>query len=164
MPENDPIVIEPLQTASLGEFARLIRLFFEETKLEPEFHRYDQDVTAPLTYYVPPRNGAWFLRPKTGLPAAGLVALRSLANRTCEIKRLYVLQEERGKGYGQRLLSQAMNFARLADYFEILLSVRPEQKIALKLYEQNGFHPCARYHPDRRAGIFYSYKFTEEGQ
>lgn len=162
MPQKPPTVIEPLRASSLGEFTRLIRFLFEESKLEPEFHRFDQDVTAPLTYYVPPKAGVWFLRPGAGLQAVGLAALRSLSTRSCEIKRLYVLPEERGKGYGQLLLNQAMNFARQADYVEILVSVRPEQKTAQKLYELNGFHPCARYHPDQRAGIFFSYQFSQE--
>lgn len=162
MPDKLQAVIEPLATASLGEFARLIRRLFEETKLEPEFHRFDQDVTAPLTYYVPPKNGVWFLRPGAGLPAVGLAALRSLSARTCEIKRLFVMPEARGKGYGQLLLDQAMKFARQAEYVEVLCSVRPEQKTAQKLYEHNGFSPCARYHPDQRAGIFFSYRFSRE--
>jgi GNAT superfamily N-acetyltransferase len=88
--------------------------------------------------------------------------LRGLSNRTCEGKRLFVMPEARGKGYGQLLLVQAMNFARFADYVEILASVRPEQKTAQQLYAHNGFHPCARYHPDQRAGIFFSYQFSQE--
>lgn len=162
MPENQQTVIEPLRTSSLGEFTRLIKFLFEEAKLEPEFHRFDQDVTAPLSYYVPPKGGVWFVRPREGLQAVGLTALRGLSNRTCEVKRLFVMPEERGKGYGQLLLVQAMNFARLADYVEILASVRPEQKNAQQLYAHNGFHPCARYHPDQRAGIFFSYQFSQE--
>lgn len=155
-------VVEPLDKTSLTEFTRLVKRLFEELNIEPEFHRHDQDVTSPLAVYNPPRGAVWFLRPESGQPAIGLAAVRELANRTCELKRFYVIPEERRKGYGQLLLDQALNFARQSEYMEILLSVRPDQKIALKLCERNGFKPCARYHPDGRSGIFYSFKFSNE--
>jgi len=160
--DHASMILDPLRVKTLSEFTRLIKRFFEELNIEPEFHRFDQDVTAPLVTYAPPRAGLWFVRPAPNAPAVGLSGVRSLANRTCELKRLYVIPEERHKGYGQFLLNQAINFARHCDYLEILLSVRPEQKDALALYERNGFTPCARYNADRRAGIFYSYKFTSE--
>ncbi len=160
--DNAKVVVEPLDKPSLTEFTGLLKRLFEEQNIEPEFHRYDQDVTSPLSVYLPPRGGVWFLRPEAGKPASGLAAVRELANRTCELKRFYVIPEERGRGYGQILLNQAMNFARQSDYLEILLSIRPDQKSALRLCERNGLRPCARYHPDRRAGIFYSYMFSRE--
>lgn len=146
----------------MSEFTRLIKRFFEELNIEPEFHRFDQDVTAPLVAYAPPRGGLWFARPDKDAPAVALAGIRPLANRTCELKRLYVIPEERKKGYGQFLLNQALNFARQEDYLEILLSVRPDLKNALHMYQRNGFTPCARYNADQRAGIFYSYKFNTE--
>ncbi|MCD4812303.1 GNAT family N-acetyltransferase [bacterium] len=162
MTNQTDIILEPLRVKTLAEFTGILKCFFEEMNIEPEFHRFDQDVAAPLVAYAPPRAGLWFARPKEDAAAVGLAGVRPLANRTCELKRLYVMPEERKKGYGQFLLNQAVSFARQMDYFEILLSVKPEQKNAIGLYERNGFRPCARYNDDRRSGIFYSYKFSTE--
>ncbi|MCK5241906.1 GNAT family N-acetyltransferase [bacterium] len=162
MAEQTSLILDPLRVNTLSEFTRLMKRFFEELNIVPEFHRYDQDIAAPMVTYAPPRAGLWFARVQKGQPAVGLAGVRSLANRTCELKRFYVVPEERHKGYGQFLLNQAMGFARQNEYFEILLSVRPELKDALSLYQRNGFTPCACYNEDRRAGIFFSYKFSNE--
>jgi GNAT superfamily N-acetyltransferase len=160
--EQTSLIIEPLCVKTLSEFTRIMKGFFEELNIEPEFHRYDQDVTSPMVSYAPPKAGLWFARVEESGPAVGLAGVRSLANRTCELKRFYVLPEKRHKGYGQFLLDQVIRFARENEYLEVLLAVRPELKDALSLYERNGFKPCARYHEDRRAGIFFSYKFSNE--
>lgn len=162
MAEKTSLILNPLRVNILSEFTRLMKGFFEELNIEPEFHRYDQDVTAPMVTYAPPRAGLWLARVEEGKPAVGLAGVRYLANRTCELKRFYVVPEERHKGYGRFLLNQAIDFAEKNEYFEILLSVRPELKNALSLYKSNGFKPCARYNEDRRAGIFFSYKFSTE--
>lgn len=151
--------INPITDKSLGDFAVLIKGYFSEFNIEPEFYRHDQDVTAPMKFYSPPRGGIWLAKLPKNKNAIGMAAVRPLANRTCELKRLYVVPEARNHGIGQALLDQVMAFAEEQEYREILLSTSPVQKPAIGLYEKNDFSYCARYNDDNRAGLFMSYRF-----
>jgi len=83
-----------------------------------------------------------------------------LARKTCELKRLYVIPEKRGQGMGFALLKQAMQFARQAEYLEMLQALHHDQTTALSLSRAAGFIPCARFNENRHAGIFLTYKFS----
>lgn len=155
-------LIEPLSKSNLTDFSALIKAFFTEFNIAPEFYRHDQDVTAPLKTYAPPRGGVWLALPAEGQKAAGLVAVRPLAHRTCELKRFYVLPEYRRQGVGQALLDQVFQFGRDQEYVEILLSTSPNNQPARKFCEKNGFKYCARYNDDARAGLFLSYQFPTD--
>ncbi len=155
-------LIEPLSKSNLTEFSALIKAFFTEFNIAPEFYRHDQDVTAPLKTYAAPRGGVWLARPQADSKAVGLAAVRPLAHRTCELKRLYVLTEHRGQGIGQALLNQVFQFGREQEYMEILLSTSPNNKPALMFCEKNGFTYCARYNDDNRSGLFMSYNFPTD--
>jgi len=154
--EQTHLLIDPLQAKGLSEWAGLLKTYFEETKLDPEFHRFDQDVAAPLSAYAPPRAGVWLARLEPNGKAVGLAALKPIAKRTGELKRMYVLPEERLKGLGNALWQHILDFAGKAEYLEILLAIRPDQRAALSFCEKRGFKPCARYGEDHRAGIFMS--------
>jgi ribosomal protein S18 acetylase RimI-like enzyme len=154
------MIIEKLRAHNLPEFADLIDKYFKEMKITPELLGRDRDITIPLVTYAPPQSGVWLARPEEHKKTIGLAALRTIAKRTCELKHIYVLPNERRQGRGQILIEHVINFARQAGYQEILLASRPEQKAALKLCERNGFKRCARYNEDRRAGLFFSYKLT----
>lgn len=154
------MIIEKLEADNLPDFADLMDKYFKEMKIAQELLGRDRDVTIPLVTYASPQSGAWLARPAEQEKAVGLAALRNIANRTCELKHIYVLPDKRRQGNGRILVGHVINFARQAEYHEILLALRPEQKAALQLCEQNGFKRCVRYNEDRRAGLFFSYKFS----
>jgi len=157
--EQTSMLIEPLQAQQLSEWASLIKKYFEEIRLDPEFHRFDIDVAAPLAAYASNQGAVWLAHnPDTGKPV-GLAAIKAIAKRTAELKRMYVVPEERRKGLGHQLWQRVLEFAKKAEYLEILLAIRPDQRPALAFCEKFGFKPCARYGEDHRAGIFMSYKF-----
>ncbi|MCK5219277.1 GNAT family N-acetyltransferase [bacterium] len=152
------MIIEKLAAHNLTEFAGLIDKYFKEMRVAQELLGRDRDITIPLVAYASPKSGAWLARSGEQENTIGLVALRTIANRTCELKHIYILPNERRQGNGRILMEHAINFARQAEYHEILLALRPEQEAALKLCDRNGFKRCARYNEDRRAGLFFSYK------
>ncbi len=155
------MIIETLKSHDLPEFADLIDKYFKEMKITPELLGRDRDITIPLVVYAPPQSGVWLARAAEESKAVGLAALRNIAKRTCELKHIYILPNERRQGRGRILIEHVINFARQAEYQEILLALRPEQKSALQMCEQNGFKRCARYNnEDRRSGLFFSYKLT----
>ncbi len=68
----------------------------------------------------------------------GTCAVKPLGNGVCEIRRLYVRKNFRGKGLGLTLLKSAMDFAG-QNYLCAKLKTDPTLTKAISLYLANGF-------------------------
>ena len=73
-------------------------------------------------------------------------ALRSIDDETCELKRLWLLDEYHGQGLGYRMLQELLSIARDRGYRRIWLETDPvAQSRALAFYKQVGFHEISSY-------------------
>ena len=70
---------------------------------------------------------------------AGIYPTDGLDNDTCELVKMYLLPQVRGKGLGRTLINKCIEFATSAGYKNIYLESMPELKQALKVYEKFGF-------------------------
>ncbi|MBR2524606.1 MAG: GNAT family N-acetyltransferase [Clostridiales bacterium] len=84
----------------------------------------------------------------------GTVALKELDHETAELKALYLDRELRGRGYGRRLISSAVSFAREHGYKKILLDSMSQYEDARRLYERMGFVDTERYNDNPYADVF----------
>lgn len=80
-----------------------------------------------------------------GGKAAGCVALTRNDDEYCEIKRLYVRPEYRGRRISSALTRQVINDAREIGYQYMRLDTFPFMDKAIKLYETFGFYSIERY-------------------
>ena len=76
----------------------------------------------------------------------GMIALRPLSGSICEMKRLWVRPEGRGRGVAKELVAQILDQARHLNYDEIRLDTLPMMTNAQSLYESLGFHDIAPYY------------------
>ena len=75
---------------------------------------------------------------------AGCVGLRKLDAENCELKRLYVRPDFRGRHLGRILTELIINEAKKIGYSHMLLDTLPFLKAAIKMYRDFGFYeiPC----------------------
>ena len=69
----------------------------------------------------------------------GTIAIKNYGNGQGLLKRMYVKQEMRSKGIGQKLLDALMEFAKKSKYKTIFTSTVEEFASARNFYKKNGF-------------------------
>ncbi|WP_430377692.1 GNAT family N-acetyltransferase [Streptomyces sp. B1-3] len=72
-----------------------------------------------------------------------------------ELKRMYVIEQMRGRGLARRVLSALEEDARAAGRLRMVLETGTKQPEAIALYTSSGYEPCAkfgyyRHHEDSR--------------
>lgn len=107
------------------------------------FQDFDAELAGLPGAYAPSR-GRLLLAAEEGQPA-GCVAVRPLAPRVCEMKRLYVRPAFRARGLGRGLAERIIEEARAIGYDRMLLDTVPQMQVAQKLYEQLGFRDVPMY-------------------
>src|SRR5881394_737221 len=95
---------------------------------------------------------------------AGCVALRKIDERICEMKRLFLREEFRGKGLGQRLIEAVIQEAKQIGYERMRLdTLPPKMNDAIALYGYYGFKEISPYYDNPVAGaIFMELDLREE--
>ena len=82
----------------------------------------------------------------------GMIALRRLEGKTCEMKRLYVRPQARGHGLARELVTRLLDEARHLDYAEMRLDTLPMMTSAQTLYESLDFEDIEPYYETPIAG------------
>lgn len=76
---------------------------------------------------------------------AGCIGLRKIDGENCEMKRLYVRPEFRGKRIGNQLIRRIIEDARKIGYSYMLLDTLPFLESAVRLYRKYGFYEIDSY-------------------
>jgi GNAT superfamily N-acetyltransferase len=96
-----------------------------------------------LDVYFPP-DGRLVLASEEG-NLAGLGCLKKLHDGICEIKRMYVRPEYRGRGLGRGILEALLSGAREIGYSSVRLDSARFMKAAHSLYRSAGFQEIEEY-------------------
>jgi putative acetyltransferase len=125
----------------------LFKEYVESLGFDLDFQNFDKEYAELPGEYAPP-HGCLFLA-FYGKKIAGCVALRKFSKGICEMKRLYVRSEFRGKGIGKRLSTVIIKKAREIGYRAMRLDTIPTMKEANALYKMLGFKKITpyRYNP-----------------
>lgn len=76
---------------------------------------------------------------------AGCIGLRKIDALNCEMKRLYVRPQFRGKHIGDYLVKHIIKEARETGYAYMLLDTLPFLENAIYMYKKYGFYEIPRY-------------------
>ena len=118
------------------------------------FQGFDQELASLPGKYAPP-TGRLLLACWEG-SLAGCVALRQLEPGVCEMKRLYLRTQFRGKGLGGLLAARVIAEARQIGYRRMRLdTVEPRMKDAVAMYRKLGFAEIDPYTENPMEGVVY---------
>jgi len=150
---------------SPAQLAHARELFLEYAKslgFSLCFQNFDQELANLPGDYAPPA-GRLLLAEFDGR-LAGCVALHKLgvggnsdvASEVCEMKRLYLRPQFRGKGLGRALADRILAEARHIGYRRMRLdTVEPVMKDAVAMYRSIGFREIPPYCSNPIAGALY---------
>jgi putative acetyltransferase len=156
---NEFSLTEIIRANSGGEIKYARELFKEyEAWLEIDlcFQNFEKELAELPGKYAPP-DGRLLLAVENG-KVAGCVALRKIGDGVCEIKRLFVRPQFRGKGLGRQLAEAIIENAKQIGYQRMRLdTLPPKMNDAIALYRSLGFKEIEPYYDNPVPGA----KFME---
>ena len=147
--------MEFVQATSEAEIAAARELFREYAKwlqVDLCFQNFEKELAALPGDYSPPAGRLWLAFENEEL--AGCIAMRSLGEDICEMKRLYVRRQFRGRGLGRLLAERLIAEVRTIGYSKMRLDTLPgRMDRAIGMYRSLGFREIERYYnnPDETA-------------
>lgn len=125
----------------------LFRQYADSLDFDLEFQGFSEELaTIPGKYAIP--EGCILLAEDSG-QFVGCVALRPLEEKICEMKRLFVRSDYRGRGIGRMLACSVIDKAREIGYEKMRLDTVATMKEARTLYYSLEFRniKAYRYNP-----------------
>jgi putative acetyltransferase len=144
--------------AASPEGVEQARQLFQEYAASLGFHlcfqSFDKELAGLPGDYAPP-DGRLLLAEHEG-KIAGCVALHKLSDGVCEMKRLYVRPEFRGKALGRALAERVLAEASAMGYARMRLdTIMGKMDPAIALYRTLGFQEVAPYRENPIPGAIY---------
>jgi putative acetyltransferase len=103
-------------------------VYFDETT----DHLYDVFQSEKSCYFIVEANGQIY-------GGAGIFPTKDLPANTCELVKMYLVPNARGKGIGQMLLEKCIEKAKNEGFEKMYLESMPELVNAIAMYKRNGF-------------------------
>ena len=144
-------MMELFEAKSPEAYAMAISLFKEyaaQLDVDLSFQKFDQEILNIQYQYARP-EGILFIAYDQDQQPMGCFGIRRFEDSICELKRMYLKQEQRGKGIGKSLLAKAIEAGRELHYKKMRLDTLPSMQAAMGLYRKMGFYeiPAYRYNP-----------------
>ncbi len=133
--------IRPIAQNDNAGIALIIRSVLSEFKAnKPGTVYFDPTTDELYQLFSKPGSCYWILEMDGKMMGgSGIYPTEGLPDGCCEVVKLYLMPEARGKGYGKQLIQQCFESARQLGYRQVYLETMPELKMAVGLYEQCGF-------------------------
>ena len=147
------VIREAVTPADFALAGELFREYAASLDFELDFQDFEDELANLPGSYARP-SGCVLLAEVEG-ERAGCVALRPFSDGVCEMKRLYVRREFRGRGIGFLLAERVIEQARRAGYSRMRLDTISTMSSANSLYQSLGFAEITQYRPNPITGARY---------
>ncbi len=129
--------------ALFSEYTDMLIANDAEFKKYLDIQNYDEEIAHLKSKYGLP-DGRLYILFADG-KSAGCIGLRKIDHQICEIKRLYIRSEWRGKKLGETLVEKIITEARKIGYSYMVLDTLPFLQNAIRLYKKLGFYEIESY-------------------
>lgn len=121
--------------------AKIIRSCLKEFGADKPGTVYYEESTDNLFGLYSEERSVYFIAESEGriLGGGGISPTNGLAEDTCELVKMYLLPEVRGKGIGAALLNKCLETAKQKGFNKVYLESLPELNRAIAVYEKFGF-------------------------
>ena len=143
-------------THTAADLAQVRTLLWEYARLrnfDPALGNYEQEFATLPGVYGPPKGR--LILALWGDQPVGCVAFKALDDQYCEMKRLYVSPDFRGKQIGKAMVAHLLKEARTMGYLSMRLDSHPWMSSAQRIYQHFGFQPIAAYNRNPTPGILF---------
>lgn len=137
----------------MDEIKTLIAEYAKWLGRDLSFQNIEEELKDPAKKYTPPQGE--ILAAVEDEKVVGMVAYHRHSEDRCEMKRLYVSPDCRGKNLGEQLIREILNHARKEGYKEMVLDTLLPMKPAIHLYEKFGFQRCEPYYHNPMNDVLY---------
>jgi putative acetyltransferase len=135
---NDDLIVRNGTNDDTAQVVDLVSVTLTEVGLvfSPETSESDLlDIEKTYTE----NGGAFIIIETLNGKLVGTVALLKIDSGTCKLRKMYVDQAYRGKGFGELLLKMAIKKAEDLQFTSIVLETVHSMKAAINLYLKHGF-------------------------
>ena len=146
-------IVEANTDDSIAEARELFQEYAESLGFDLCFQNFDQELDDFPGQYSPPM-GRLFLALSENQPI-GCVGLRSFEKGVCEMKRLYVRLDFRGRKAGRLLAEATIKAGKVIRYEIMRLDTLPSMESANILYKSLGFRQIESYRHNPIKGAIY---------
>ena len=137
----DNITIRNIQEEDNAALALIIRRSLEDFNANKPGTVYYDPTTDDLFEVFKMPGSQYFVAQENNqiIGGAGIYPTQNLPSGTCELVKLYLHKDARGKGTGKLLMEKCFAAAIQLGYTKMYLETMPELNIAVPLYEKLGF-------------------------
>jgi putative acetyltransferase len=138
--ENN-ITIRKIQFQDNEELASVVRNALAEFGANKPGTVFFDDTTDHLYELFQKPGSVYFVAEQDEklLGGAGIYPSDGLPQQTCELVKMYLRPEARGRGTGKILIEKCLEFAKAYGYLQVYIETMPELAKAVGIYEKLGF-------------------------
>ncbi len=139
-------ILRPIQKTDDAALGKLIKTVLAEFKAnKPGTAYFDESTDHLSAVFTNPRSAYWVIEENEKIiGGGGIFPTEGLPSETCELVKLYLYPEARGKGLGKALMENCFEKAVELGYKNMYLETMPELNQAISMYEKMGFiHQCS---------------------
>ncbi len=134
-------IIRPLALEDNPTIANIIRQTLKEFGADrPSTVYYDESTDHLYELFLTQKSG-YFIATLDGaiVGGAGIFPSTGLDAHICELVKMYLLPEARGKGIATLLIDKCIALAKFHGFTNVYIESMPELKTALAIYEKKGW-------------------------
>lgn len=136
-----------------AEYTEMLIANDESFKHYLSIQNYDEEIQHLEAKYGMPEGRLYLLYYDEEL--AGCIGLRKMDHQNCEMKRLYIRPEFRGRKLGNLLVKKVIEDAREIGYSYMLLDTFSYLQRAIQIYKKFGFYEIERYNDNPMDASIY---------